>query len=172
MFINYIRIQLLRYFKGRFFFWQALISVALLLFTFLFSIGLIYLLKNGYVSLPEGDEPPSDYSYLPYVAITGWGLSANPIILGIMVIFYVADYYKYRIHINLEVKLQNRVAYALSEVIIILIMCLVNLIILFLFIGFASLEGTEKKTLLTEGKKLSGFEAFSLAHKSLLDIIK
>lgn len=39
------------------------------------------------------------------------------------------------------------------------------------FVGFASLEGTGKKTLLTEGKKLSGFEAFSLAHQSLTDIL-
>ena len=139
MFINYIRIQFLRYFKGRFFVWQALISSALLLFTFLFSIGLIHLLKNGYVSLPDVDRNTTDFSYLPYVAITGSGLVASPIVLGVVVIFYVADYYKYRIHINLEVKLQNRISYAFSEMVIILIMCLVNLIILFLFIGFASL---------------------------------
>lgn len=36
------------------------------------------------------------------------------------------------------------------------------------FIGFSTLEGTDKKTLLTEGKKLSGFEAFKLAHSALL----
>ena len=39
------------------------------------------------------------------------------------------------------------------------------------FVGFATLEGTDKKTLLTEGKKLSGFEAFELAHKSLLEVL-
>lgn len=39
------------------------------------------------------------------------------------------------------------------------------------FVGFASLEGSGKKTLLKEGNKLSGFDAFALAHKSLLDII-
>lgn len=39
------------------------------------------------------------------------------------------------------------------------------------FLGFATLEGTNKKTLLTEGTKLSGFEAFSLAYKSLMDIL-
>lgn len=40
------------------------------------------------------------------------------------------------------------------------------------FFGFAALEGTDKKTLLKEGTKLSGFEAFSLARKSLIDILK
>lgn len=39
------------------------------------------------------------------------------------------------------------------------------------FVGFATLEGTGKKTLLTEGKKLSGFEAFELAFKSLMKIL-
>ncbi len=39
------------------------------------------------------------------------------------------------------------------------------------FVGFALLEGTGKKTLLTEGKKLSGFEAFELAYKSLMEIL-
>ncbi len=36
------------------------------------------------------------------------------------------------------------------------------------FMGFSSLEGTGKKTLLKEGKKLGGFEAFELAYNSLL----
>lgn len=40
------------------------------------------------------------------------------------------------------------------------------------FIGFSSLEGSGKKTLLKEGKKLSGFEAFELAYNSLLDVLK
>lgn len=40
------------------------------------------------------------------------------------------------------------------------------------FIGFASLEGTDKKTLLTEGKKLGGFEAFELAFNALQDVLK
>ncbi len=39
------------------------------------------------------------------------------------------------------------------------------------FIGFSTLEGNGKKTLLKEGKKLSGLEAFELAHNSLLDIL-
>lgn len=39
------------------------------------------------------------------------------------------------------------------------------------FVGFASLEGTDKKTLLTEGKKLSGFEAFELAFNSLMKLV-
>lgn len=40
------------------------------------------------------------------------------------------------------------------------------------FIGFASLEGTDKKTLLTEGKKLGGLEAFELAFNALQDVLK
>ncbi len=40
------------------------------------------------------------------------------------------------------------------------------------FVGFASLEGSDKKTLLTEGRKLSGFEAFELAFNSLMGILK
>lgn len=40
------------------------------------------------------------------------------------------------------------------------------------FIGFSSLEGTGKKTLLKDGKKLSGFEAYELAYNSLLDVLK
>lgn len=40
------------------------------------------------------------------------------------------------------------------------------------FIGFSSLEGTGKRTLLKEGKKLSGFEAFELAYNSLLEVLK
>lgn len=40
------------------------------------------------------------------------------------------------------------------------------------FYGFAQLEGTEKKTLMTDGKKLTGFEAFALAHQSLLKILE
>lgn len=42
---------------------------------------------------------------------------------------------------------------------------------LFDFVGFSSLEGTGKKTLMKEGKKLTGFEAFSLAHASLLKVL-
>lgn len=38
------------------------------------------------------------------------------------------------------------------------------------FTGFSSLEGTDKKTLLKDGKKLNGFEAFELAHSALLKI--
>lgn len=40
------------------------------------------------------------------------------------------------------------------------------------FLGFDSLEGTEKKTLMTEGRKLTGVEAFELAYNSLLNVIK
>lgn len=40
------------------------------------------------------------------------------------------------------------------------------------FTGFSSLEGTGKRTLLKEGKKLSGFEAFELAYNSLLDVLR
>lgn len=36
------------------------------------------------------------------------------------------------------------------------------------FVGFSTLEGGGKKTLLTEGKKLTGFEAFELAYNSLI----
>lgn len=39
------------------------------------------------------------------------------------------------------------------------------------FVGFSVLEGTDKKTLLKEGKKLSGFEAFTLAHDSLMKLL-
>ncbi len=39
------------------------------------------------------------------------------------------------------------------------------------FRGFASLEGTDKKTLLTDGEKLSGFEAFELAYNALSGIL-
>lgn len=42
---------------------------------------------------------------------------------------------------------------------------------LFDFVGFSSLEGTENKTLMKEGKKLSGFEAFTLAHDSLMKLL-
>lgn len=40
------------------------------------------------------------------------------------------------------------------------------------FVGFATLEGTDKKTLLTEGKKLSGSEAFELAYTSLMNVLR
>lgn len=40
------------------------------------------------------------------------------------------------------------------------------------FTGFSSLEGTGKRTLLKEGKKLSDFEAFELAYNSLLDVLR
>lgn len=40
------------------------------------------------------------------------------------------------------------------------------------FTGFSSLEGTGRRTLLKEGKKLSGFEAFELAYNSLLDVLR
>lgn len=43
---------------------------------------------------------------------------------------------------------------------------------LFNFQGLAALENSDKKTLIQEGKTLSGFEAFSLAHESLLTILK
>ena len=43
---------------------------------------------------------------------------------------------------------------------------------LFNFQGLASLESTDKKTLIPESKTLSGFEAFSLAHESLLKILE
>lgn len=40
------------------------------------------------------------------------------------------------------------------------------------FIGFGNLEGSDKKTLLTQGKKLSGFEAFETAYQALMDVLK
>lgn len=43
---------------------------------------------------------------------------------------------------------------------------------LFNFVGFAALEATDKKTNIQENKALTGFEAFSLAHESLLKIMK
>lgn len=39
------------------------------------------------------------------------------------------------------------------------------------FLGFASLEENGKKTLLKEGDKLSGYDAFALAHSALLNIL-
>lgn len=42
---------------------------------------------------------------------------------------------------------------------------------LFNFSGFASLEKDGKSMLKTDGKVLNGFEAFSLAHKSLLELL-
>lgn len=39
------------------------------------------------------------------------------------------------------------------------------------FTGFDTLEQNGKKTLLTDGKKLSGYEAFELSHKSLFDVL-
>ena len=39
------------------------------------------------------------------------------------------------------------------------------------FIGFSSLEGTGKRTLLKEGKRLGGYEAFELSYKSLMTIV-
>lgn len=43
---------------------------------------------------------------------------------------------------------------------------------LFNFTGLAALENSDHKTKITENKALSGFEAFSLAHESLLKILK
>ena len=42
---------------------------------------------------------------------------------------------------------------------------------LFNFAGLKALEGTDNKTTIKETKKLTGFEAFSLAYESLMKIV-
>lgn len=126
MLLNYIRIQLLRFFKGK--------TWIVVLLTALFAVGiglLAGIYSYNYVnpeinSLFEDIERNKQFmiqSIVSYFAIS----FIFPYTCGIITIVYICNYYSYRTHINLEIKIRNRILFAISEAVILFIMELMQI---------------------------------------------
>lgn len=126
MLLNYLRIQLLRFFKGRS--WIVAILLAVVLTAI--SIGISSVVYHMLVTEGKFDDFPrvgnqgacDDEFIVPIVSANFCGLFLFPVACTLMTIVYVCNYYNYRTHINLEVKLRNRILFAISEALILLIM--------------------------------------------------
>lgn len=136
MLINYIRIQFLRFFKGRSFI--ALVIAMIIAEGIMFGIALITgkFVNDGIIDTITLEE---FRFYLQRILLYGSTLICIPLVGGLLTIVYTCNYYQYRTHINLEIKLRNRFMYALSEVIMIMVMVLIELSIFGIFFGISFL---------------------------------
>lgn len=125
MLTNYIRIQFLRYFKGRTFTIQMLLTLFFELIMIMFGYFMHYLLINNRFELVIASQDVSAF-FIPKLVFMGCTVVFLPILVGVITICYVSNYYQYRTHINLEIKLQNRVSFAFSEIIFLAVMCIVE----------------------------------------------
>ena len=126
MFLNYLRIQFLRFFKGRA--WKLALLVAVIFNIFVLLIGSFsYMMTAQKIEEMAVDviSPAEDTLFV--IPLVFNSIYLVPFGVGIMTINYVTNYYTYRTHINLEIKLRNRILFAISEEVILIIMMLMML---------------------------------------------
>lgn len=144
MLLNYIKIQFLRFFKGRMWILTLAVSIAFNIFACFITTQMVPILENKYLG-SEGFETLQEIRefaiFLPIYLDVGYLLQVAP---GIFTIIYVANYYRYRTHINLEIRLRNRILFAISEEIILLVMlCMmyaVSLVTLFITMAIGGVK--------------------------------
>ena len=118
MFINYLRLNLIRFFKGRSarvtFFVSAGVSMFFLLFIqLIFGAGRDRLLDRGV----EMDPVQLNQSFL-----LGMSFIDLPLIIGIVGCGFICTYYAYRSYYNLEIGMRSRTLFCLSELVVLFVL--------------------------------------------------
>lgn len=135
MFINYMRISLIRIFKGK----SAMVS-------FILTLGyvLAMYIYLGLIFFAIGEDRASlinsNMGIVPFCQVMILGLSffSIPFITGMVGCGFVANYYTSRSHYNLEIGMRNRTLFCFSQFVSISIISIINLAIAVL--GMAALE--------------------------------
>lgn len=137
MFINYLRLNFLRYFKGRGA-WTTLIFEVLFSFATLIPILLMIGLEGAdsfHITTGENTEVNVVESYYFIMQI----MFLFPIVIGLMGSRFVCSYYAYRSYNNLEIGMKHRGLFCLAELFTMYIMSLIILGIFYMICIFFDL---------------------------------
>ncbi|MCR5804548.1 MAG: hypothetical protein K6G47_09830 [Clostridia bacterium] len=121
MFINYLRLNLIRFFKGRSAKVAIVASVGLMIVLTLL-IGLILYAARAQISLMAEQDLPVNFYTFAQLLIYGLSFVYVPIISGLVGCGYISAYYAYRGYYNLEIGMRNRVLFVLSELVVLFLM--------------------------------------------------
>lgn len=128
MFINYIKIQLIRYFKGSNEIPLAFAALVIILFALTSGAFAYYGVIKNNATILTGDNVgqviTADLSVgfmVQILIVIFGGYIGAPYIIGIFSCIYMCAFFRHRSYVNLDISMRNKTLYCLSEVIICII---------------------------------------------------
>lgn len=146
MFINYIKIQLIRYFKGS-------SEIPILLAALICVIFALTCGSLGYYGLFQSNAMIEDGKTIGQIVTTNLSVGfltefiivsfgayiASPYLIGIFTCIYICSFYRHRSYVNLDISMRNRTLYCISELIICIICGLILYLALFVAVILCSI---------------------------------
>ena len=127
MFLNYLQLNFIRFFKGRSAIITALFELVIVALTMLPLIA-VYLLDTN-VEVSDDVNPTEVYYFATQVIIL------LPVVIGLVGTSFICTYYTYRSYYNLEVGMRNRILFCLSELFTLYAMCGIILVVFYFCLG-------------------------------------
>ena len=152
MFLNYLQIQFIRFFKGRNFLITMFISfiiVFLMSFMVISFVGIINIAGTTETVARSTFAKMAEEGMLAQRSTIGISVTILPTVAGILTCLYISNYYSNRIYVNLEISMRNSILYCLSEVVILLIMALVMYGSFIAAVGVVGITGLDGANILT-----------------------
>ena len=124
MFINYLRLNLIRFFKGRSAKISILISAAFVVMIYAYVAVLLFAARDSINLMVDGRDYIGDAS-ICQVVLMGASFFYVPIATGLVGCGFICSYYTYRSYYNLEIGMRNRTLFCISEFFVLIILCFI-----------------------------------------------
>lgn len=124
MFINYLRLNLIRFFKGRSARLAILISVAFILLIYAY-IGIVLLAAKDSINMMIDGREDIGPAAISQVVLMGTSFFYVPVATGVVGSGFICSYYTFKSYYNLEIGMRNKTLFCISEYSVLVILCLI-----------------------------------------------